>query len=218
MDRNVTDAQENLCRLCLVTPAGAAPEEFAEILEEALSGNDVASLIITTDRDDLASLAKGLVPVAQVHGVAALIHNNARIAEDTGADGVHIDDWSNDLATSLTALRPNKIAGIGDLRSRHDAMLAGESDPDYVFFGRLDGDSAATIFDKALDLAEWWASLARIPAIVMGGTSLSSVRQAHDAGIEFVALRQAVWNHPAGAATAVAEANRMLSAEEEMVP
>ena len=216
VDRNVTDAQENLCRLCLVTPSGAAPEGFAGILEEALSSNDVASLIITTDRDDLASFAKDLVPIAQSHGVAALIHNDARVAEKTGADGVHIDDGSNDLATSVTA-RPNNIAGIGNLRSRHEAMLAGETDPDYVFFGRLDDDSAATIFDKALDLAEWWASLARIPAIVMGGASLLSVRQARDAGIEFVALRQAVWNHPPGAATAVAEANRMLSAEEEMV-
>ena len=92
MDRNVTDAQESLCRLCLVTPSGVAPEAFAAILEEALSGNDVASLIITADRDDLASLAKGLVPIAQANGVAALIHNDARIAEITGADGVHIDD------------------------------------------------------------------------------------------------------------------------------
>lgn len=182
-----------------------------------MSGNDVASLIITADRDDLAGVAKTLVPIAQAHGVAALIHNDIRIAEETRADGVHIDEPGDDLARSVAALHPDYIAGIGNVHSRHDAMLAGEADPDYVFFGQTDGDRQAMIFDKALDLGQWWASLSRIPAIVMGGSSLTSVQQARSAVIEFVALRDAVWSHPAGARKAVADANRLLGAEEEMV-
>jgi len=56
-----------------------------------------------------------------------------------------------------------------------------------------------------------------IPAIVMGGNSLASVSQAADAGIEFVALCRAVFDHPDPAA-AVAEANRLLSAVAEATP
>jgi thiamine-phosphate pyrophosphorylase len=210
-------AEESHCRLCLVTPSGIASQAFAPILDDTLSGNDVASLIITADPQDLADIASELVPIAQAHGVAALIHNDRRIAEITGADGVHIDDGRADLAATVASLHPEKIAGIANLRSRHDALLAGEIEPDYVFFGRLDGDSAATIFDKALELAQWWASLSQIPALIMGGSSLPSVSTARQAGIEFVALRNAVWEHPAGARMALAEANRMLAAEEEMV-
>ncbi len=56
-------------------------------------------------------------------------------------------------------------------------MLAGDTDPDYVFFGRLDGDTDTAIFPKAFALAEWWAELFAIPAMVMGGSSLASVRR-----------------------------------------
>ena len=204
------------CRLCLVTPSGVAAEAFAPILADALSGGDVASLIITAEPPDLAPLAKLLVPIAQVRGVATLIHNDTQLAGHVRADGIHIDSGRADLAAA-SSLRPQKIVGASGLRSRHDAMTAGESDPDYVFFGRLDGDSGPAIFDKALDLAAWWAGLFQIPAIVMGGASLDSVREARDAGIEFVALRRAIWEHPAGARAAVDEANRLLRATAETV-
>jgi thiamine-phosphate pyrophosphorylase len=207
----------DLCRLCLVTPPGVAPETFAPLLEEALSGGDVASLIITAEPSGLARLAKALVPVAQAHGVAALIHNDTQLAGHERADGVHVDSGFADLAAAIASLRPAKIVGAGGFRSRHDAMLAGERDPDYVFFGRLDGDTGPEIFDKALDLARWWAEIFRIPAIVMGGRSLQSVRAARDAGIEFVALSRAVFDDPAGPRAAVAEANRIIAAEAESV-
>jgi thiamine-phosphate pyrophosphorylase len=205
------------CRLCLVTPPGVAPETFAPILDEALAGGDVASLIITAEPAGLAPLAKALVPIAQARGVAALIHNDTQLAGHTRADGVHVDSGIADLTAAMSSLRPEKIVGAGGLRSRHEAMVAGERDPDYVFFGRLDGDTGPAIFDKALDLARWWAEIFRIPGIVMGGASLESVREARDAGVEFVALRRAVFDHPAGAQAAVAEANRIIAAEAEEV-
>jgi thiamine-phosphate pyrophosphorylase len=93
-------------------------------------------------------------------------------------------------------------------------MELGECVPDYLFFGRLDGDTGDEIFPKALDLAAWWSSLFEIPAVVMGGRKLESVAAAAEAGIEFVALRHAVWKHPAGPAAAVAEANRLLAVTE----
>ena len=149
------------CRLCLVTPFDAAPETFVRTLDNALRGGDVAALIVTAE-NDLAALAAAVVPMAQAQGVATLIHNNADIALKTAADGVHIDDRRADLARLIASLHPDRIAGVGNLTSRHDAMSAGETGPDYVFFGRLDGDTAASIFPKALDLAEWWAIAASV--------------------------------------------------------
>jgi thiamine-phosphate pyrophosphorylase len=156
------------------------------------------------------------VPVGQRHGVAAIIQNDTRIAGRSKADGVHVETGFADLKAAVEALRPGRIVGAGGLASRHEAMLAGEADPDYVFFGRLDGDYGDEIAERAMGLAEWWAGIFHIPAIVMGGKALESIAAARDAGVEFVALRSAVWEYPAGPRAAVAEANRLLSVGERV--
>jgi thiamine-phosphate pyrophosphorylase len=209
---------EPACRLCLITPRLAAPDAFAALLDEALAGGDVASLIITgvsADPSALQRIAEALVPVAQRHGTAALIHNDTRIAGRSKADGVHIDTGPADLAEAVRSFRPSRIVGTGNLHSRHDALIAGEADPDYAFFGRLDGDKDAGIFMPALDLAAWWSELVQIPAVVMGGGAIASVAEARDAGVEFVALGRAVWEAPAGPRAAVAEACAILAAMPE---
>jgi thiamine-phosphate pyrophosphorylase len=213
----MSEAESNQSRLCLVTPQGVAPAAFAAMLEEALSGGDVASLFITADPPALADLARAVVPVAQAHGVAAIIVNDTRLAGHVRADGVHIDSDQADLAAAIESFRPERIVGAGGVRSRHEAMTIGEADPDYVFFGRFDGDTEPTIFDKSLELAAWWAGIFRVPAVVMGGTTIASVEAARDAAIEFVALRRAVWEHPAGPREAVEEANALLAAATEQV-
>ncbi len=206
------------CRLCLVTPRAIAPDVAAERLEAALAGGDVASLIVTaepTDPERLQTLASRLVPIAQASGTAVLIHNDTRIAGRVKADGVHVDNGPADLAEAIRSFRPQRIVGAGGIRSRHEALDVGEIGPDYVLFGRLDGDTWPDIFPQALDLAEWWSELVEIPAIVMGGNTVSSVVAARDAGIEFVALSRAVFDAE-DPRQAVAEAIRLLAGTPEL--
>jgi thiamine-phosphate pyrophosphorylase len=201
-------------RLCLVTPAGLQLDAFVPRLVPALVAGDVASLIITPEAAAPAArqrIAEVLVEAAQANEVAAIVHNDLRIANRVGADGIHIDSGLADLQSAMDSLQGRRIVGAGGIGSRDEAMRLGEAEPDYLFFGRLDGDAAPGIFPKALELASWWCELFEIPAIVMGGSSLDSVRDAAAAGVEFVALRNAVWQHPQGPAEAVAEANRLLS-------
>jgi thiamine-phosphate pyrophosphorylase len=195
------------CRLCLVAPSTLDPATFPEVLAGALRGGDVAALILAGVDE---SLAKRLVPIAQDADVAALVPDDTRIAGRARADGVHIETGMGELKLALEKLRGRSIVGAGNLRSRHEAMTAGEVEPDYLFFGRLDGDTAPEIFRKALDLASWWSGLFEIPAMLMGGNAVASVAAAAAAGIEFVALRSAVWDHPAGPAAATAEANQLI--------
>jgi thiamine-phosphate pyrophosphorylase len=202
------------CRLCLVTPPAYDPEAFAPQLANALAGGDVASLIITANDKDpnaLQHAAEVLVPIAEARGVAALIHNDTRIAARTKADGVHVDTGSEDLAVALETFRNKKIVGTGNAHSRHEALELAELEPDYLFFGRLDGDTADGIFPAALDLAAWWSSVTVIPAIVMGGRKLASVDEATANGIEFVALSSAVWGDARGPSAAVAEVAERLA-------
>lgn len=200
------------CRLCLVTPPEDDPDRLARLVDEALAGGDVASLIIDGEGERLQQVAEALAPRAQARGVAAIVRNDTRIAGRAKADGVHVDTGPADLAAAAEKLRPKLIVGAAGFKTRHDAMFAGEANPDYLFFGRLDGDTTDGIFAKALDLAAWWSSLFVIPAIVMGGRSLASVEEAARNGIEFVALSRAVFEDPRGPAAAVKEANRRLAA------
>jgi thiamine-phosphate pyrophosphorylase len=201
------------CRLCLVTPPDYEALSLAARLADALAGGDVASLIVTPPGgrpEALQDAASALVPIAQARGVATILHGDARIADRTKADGVHIDSGPADLRAAIER-RGRRIVGAGGLRARHDALEAGELEPDYVFFGRLHGDADDGIFPKALELAAWWAEVAVIPAMVMGGRGLASVDEAAANGVDFVALSSAVWDHPEGPGAAVTEANRRLA-------
>jgi thiamine-phosphate pyrophosphorylase len=194
-------------RLCLVTPDGAARDpRFPAALESALAAGEVAALFVTAGAEDRAD---ELFAIAQRRGVAVLVVGDVACAITTGADGV-LAESAADLDRALALLGGRGMIGAGGIRSRHEAMLAGEKNPDYLFFGRLDGDGAPALFPKALALAAWWSDLFQIPSVLMGGSDLGSAAEAARSGVEFVALRSAVWDHPSGPAAAVAAARELL--------
>jgi thiamine-phosphate pyrophosphorylase len=201
-------------RLFLVTPDGADPESFAGLLAEALAAGDVAAVLITAGADPRMSEARAarLVPLIQAAGAAALVEGDTRIAGHTKADGVHVGSGLGDLRNAAESFRPSRIVGAGNLHSRHTAMEAGEV-ADYVFFGQPHGDTHDEPHPKALDLAEWWADLMEVPAVIMAGRSLTTLPQAVATGAAFVALHHAVWAHEAGPAEAVRRAAAALAGE-----
>ncbi|SHG73291.1 thiamine-phosphate pyrophosphorylase [Kaistia soli DSM 19436] len=201
-------------RLCLITPPVFDLASFAPLLDAALASGAVASLIIATEglAPDLRLAAvEKLVPIAQANGAAAILTDSDLVVR-AGADGLHVTGGIADLRRAVDQWRPDRIVGSGDIHSRHEAMLLAETECDYLFFGRFDGDDSATIHDKTLDLAAWWSALFEIPAVVMGGTSLDCIAEAAAARIEFIALRAAVWDHPEGPAAAVEAAARLVLA------
>ncbi len=191
-------------RLCLVTPEVIA-DGFDRLMDAALAAGDITSLLIAVKSD--RSAASAAISIAMAHDVAAIALGDPDIA---GIGGVQIETGTADLKAARIKLGNDRIVGAGGIRSRHDAMLLGECMPDYLFFGRIDDDSELAIHSTALELASWSCDLFEIPTMVMGGSDVSSVETARRAGIEFVALRNAVWNHPQGAAMAVAQANAIL--------
>lgn len=208
-------------RLVLVTPATYDLAPQTGLVSDALAGGDVASLIITppdvADPESLERAARAFVPIAAARGVAAMVLNDTRVAGRTGADGVHVETGIADVRAALDWSRGRKIVGVGNVSSRHEAMELAEAGPDYMFFGRLAGDTGDGIFPKARELAAWWSEVTVIPAIVMGGRALASVDEAASGGIEFVALAKAVWEDARGPAAAVAEAAERLAAVTESV-
>ncbi|MCI9864525.1 thiamine phosphate synthase [Rhizobium skierniewicense] len=206
-------APKNRCRLVLIVPAHDDADHQAKTLQDALRGGDVASVIIPQyglDDATFQKLAEVLVPIVQEAGAAALVAGDSRTASRVKADGLHVLGGAEALAEAMESFSPKLIVGGGNADDRHKALEQGESNPDYMFFGKLEGDIKPDAHSKNLALGEWWASMIEIPAIVMGGSDVASVVAVSETGVEFVALRDAVFGHAGGAAQAVAEANALL--------
>jgi thiamine-phosphate pyrophosphorylase len=204
---------KNRCRLVLVAPEIADAAQAARVMEDALKGGDVASVIIPQyGMDDAAfqKVAEAVAAVVQSAGAAALVSGDSRVAGRVKADGIHIDGNAAALAEAIEKFTPKMIVGGGNAQDRHHALEVGEVQPDYIFFGKLDGDIKPEAHPKNLALGEWWASMVEIPCIVMGGQDLNSVLEIAETGAEFAALRLAVFAEPERAAALVQEINALL--------
>lgn len=204
---------EERLRLVLVMPETDDAETAASLIGEALRGGDVSSVILPQygmDDTRFQMLAEKVIPVIQQAGAAALVAGDSRVAGRAKADGLHIAGGVADLRDAMEKHAPKLIVGGGNAQDRHHALEIGELQPDYIFFGKLDGDIKPEAHPKNLALAEWWASMVAIPCIVMGGTNPESALAIAETGAEFAALRLAVFAEPGRAAAIVQEVNALL--------
>jgi thiamine-phosphate pyrophosphorylase len=121
-----------------------------------------------------------------------------------GADGAHLSGAAK-FAAALALLKPDRIAGAGGLRSRHDAMLAGEAGADYVMFGEPDRHGRRAGFEEIQERLIWWAELFEIPCVAYAA-SKEEVAPLSRTGADFIALGDWIWSAPEGVAKAVADA------------
>ncbi|MDQ0458099.1 thiamine phosphate synthase [Rhizobium paknamense] len=205
---------DNRCRLVLIAPdLPDAPAEYARIIADALRGGDAASVILPQyglNDHDFQARAEAVVPDVQKAGAAALVVDNSRVAGRAKADGLHITGKADVLAEAVEKFTPKLIVGASGAMDRHQALELGEAGPDYMFFGKLDGDIKPEAHSKNLALGEWWSAMIEIPCIVMGGTDPQSALAIAETGAEFAALGKAVFADPARAAAVLAEVNALL--------
>ncbi|CAH1654402.1 thiamine phosphate synthase [Chelatococcus asaccharovorans] len=207
------------CRLYLVSPAVTDPRAFAPVLKAACAAGDVAAVLlrlVTDDERAAVNIVKDLAPIVQDAGAALIVAGPAAVAVRGGADGAHLDIRSMEepagvLEDAASQLRPQRILGVGGLKSRHIAMQAGEADVDYVMFGEPRPDGSIPPASETLERAGWWAAIFSIPCVAFAPT-LDDVGPLAAAGVEFVALGDAAWTHPAGPAEAISEALASIAA------
>lgn len=194
-------------RLYLITPAISDPATFAGELERALGAGDIAAVLLRLTDDGERALierTKRIAAVAQPRDVALVVDNRPEIVARAGADGAHLSGAAK-FAAALALLKPDRIAGAGGLRSRHDAMLAGEAGADYVMFGEPDRHGRRAGFEEIQERLIWWAELFEIPCVAYAA-SKEEVAPLSRTGADFIALGDWIWSAPEGVAKAVAAA------------
>jgi thiamine-phosphate pyrophosphorylase len=174
-------------RLYLLTPPldGAHRDAVLVAISAAGKAADIAAVLLRPGTADAAALAP-LVASAHAIGAACLIEGDVALADRLGTDGAHLDG-TNALKAALPMVRPHGIAGVGGLRTKHDAMTAGELGADYVMFGEPDAAGRRPAFDATLERTDWWAQLFEPPCVAFAA-SLDEVEALAEAGADFIAI------------------------------
>ena len=201
-------------RLYLFTPVLDDATAFARDLDTALAAADVAAVLVRladADERTLVNRAKQIATVVQRRDIALLIDGRPELVGRAGADGAHLTGIEA-LAAALPALKPERIAGAGGLRSRHDAMLAGESGADYVMFGEVGAGGKTPPFQAVEERVKWWADLVEV-ACVGYASNAGEVAALAQAGADFVALGDWLWTNPQGPSAVLTQAQSALAAK-----
>ena len=80
------------------------------------------------------------------------------------------------MEEALPTLKPDRIAGVGGLSTRHDSMAAGEAGADYVLFGEPDAQRQRPSVEAIAERLQWWAELFEPPCVGFAGVARGSLR------------------------------------------
>ena len=200
-----------LPRLYLATPAIDDPQDLAKALPSLLAEADVAAVLLRLKPSDprtLISRIKALASVIQDKGAALLLEGNAELVARSGADGAHVSGLTA-LEEALPTLKPDRIAGIGGLATRHDSMTAGELGADYVLFGEPNEDGQRPSIEAICDRLQWWDELFELPSVGFADAP-EEVGQMVEAGADFILLSDVIWTAEQGPLAALRAATEAI--------
>ncbi len=201
-------------RFYLITPRVSDWRSYPSLLDEAFAVCGVACVLLRTavqDGIERENVVRALCPLVQDHGAACLIDGHPELALSANTDGVHIWEAGASLQAALRALKPGKIVGAGGLKTRHEAMIAGEAGADYVMFG---GPELNEPQHAIVENAAWWAELFTVPCVGYAH-ELQAIGALARAGAEFIALCGAAFGDPRGTGAALREAARIAAEAQE---
>ncbi|MFP4538363.1 MAG: thiamine phosphate synthase [Dichotomicrobium sp.] len=130
-----------------------------------LEGRRAASLLVYSD-DGLSpavDTARLLLATAHGQGIPLVIADDSELANQIGADGVHIPANEERYALCRERLGPEAIIGAGCGTSRHDALVLAEQGADYIAFGPEPGqpDDCGDV----TELVSWWQEVCEPPVV-----------------------------------------------------
>jgi len=198
-------------RLYLATPVVDDPSSLTAALPGLLAGRDIAAVLVRltdTDPRSMITRIKQLGSPIQNAGAALLLDGqnlskHVDLVARSGADGAHLDGIAA-LEEALPRLKPDRIAGVGGLTTRHDSMVAGERGADYVLFGEPDARGQRPAMDAVAERLAWWAELFEPPCVGYA----ASIEEAHEfvrAGADFIMVGDMIWTDSRGAAATLAD-------------
>ena len=198
-------------RLYLATSELDDPSQLLAQLPGLLASADVAAVLLrlkTVDQRSVIARIKALAPVIQKAGAALLLDGHVELVARAGADGAHLTSLTA-LDEALPSLKPDRIAGVGGLATRHDSMAAGELGADYVLFGEPDAAGQRPSIDAIAERLGWWDELFEPPCVGFAASREEASAFAA-AGADFVLVGDVIWADPRGAQAALRDVEQAV--------
>lgn len=159
----------------------------------------VACLQYRNKRADAAlrrSQAARLAASCREAGVPFIVNDDAHLAAEVNADGVHLGEHDGTVAAARSLMGPGALVGVScydDLQRARDAVVAGA---DYIAFGAFFPSATKPNARRAtIDLLRMAAPLAT-PRVAIGGITADNARPLVEAGADLIAIVGGVFDAP----------------------
>lgn len=179
----------------LITDQG---DDLVKRVSIALRGGVAVLQYRAKDKGREASLAEGneLRRLCRSCGVVFIVNDDAQLAGELDADGVHLGQDDGSIASARQILGPGKIIG----KSTHnleEALQAEQEGADYIGFGAMypTGSKSVAHIPGVSGLAAIRDRI-RLPVVAIGGINTNNACRIIDAGADALAVISSVLSSP----------------------
>mgnify|MGYP003987163131 FL=1 len=196
----MTTQDLNGLRLYLITDRSLfdGEKKFLDAVEAALIGGVKTIQLREKDLSDyqLVELGKKLRFLTSNYGTRLFINSRPDIAEQIGANGVHLTEPSFH-ANEVKKKFPDLIVGVST-HSLEGAHLAETQGADYITFSPIYETPSKASYGppQGLDSLRQVTQAVRLPVLALGGITLHRVPECLEHGAFGVALISDIWNSP----------------------
>jgi len=177
---------------------GKSPQTIIQQVDAAIKGG--ASVIQYRDKNpqDAVYLAKQLVAICSKHKVPLIINDDAELALEAGAAGVHIGRDDGGIAHARKVLGNKAIIGLSCYDNINTALQAEQDGVDYVAFGRFFPSSSKPLALPAhIETLQVAQKKIKLPIVAIGGILPENGAQLLAAGANVLAVIGGVFeNNP----------------------
>ena len=191
--------QQTITGLYAVTPDISDTNELLRRVRLALQGGARVLQYRNKSADSVLKLqqAQALRTLAQTFNTTFIVNDDAQLAAQADADGVHLGGEDGSVAAARALLGSSKIIGVSCYNRLSLAHEAVRQNADYVAFGAFFSSSVKPEAVKA-DVALLQAAHREleVPIVAIGGITQQNAATLIDAGASAVAVITALWNAP----------------------
>lgn len=201
--------------LYAVTPDGLETPRLLMLAEAALAAG--ISLLQYRDKSGDSvrrrEQATALLALCRRHGTRLIINDDAALAREVDADGVHLGGEDGDLAAARALLGPDKLIGASCYADFARAQAAAAAGANYVAFGAMYASPTKPQAPRAPFnlVTRARQELPGVQVAAIGGITLDNAAPVIAAGAQFIAVITDLFEAPD--VTARAAAYQRLFAE-----
>lgn len=185
--------------LYAITPDGLDTANLLVLARQALNGG--AQVLQYRNKSHDAALrrtqALALRALTQEFGAIFIVNDDAKLAAEVDADGVHLGAADGELGAARSLLGAHKLIGVScynQLRLAQDAALRGAN---YVAFGAFfPSQTKPSAPVASLDLLRQARAELSLPIVAIGGISTHNGAEVLQAGADALAVISALFNAP----------------------